>query len=62
MDYPEPDSIAHAIKSGLNVQEAAVSMLARQGGRSSIGGFSSIYYMVKVSLAIWITCWSHRRG
>ena len=62
MDYPEPDSIAHAIKAGLDVRETPVSMLARQGGQSSIGGLSSIYYMVKVSLAIWITCWSHRKG
>lgn len=62
MDYPEPDSIAHAIRSGLSVREASVSMLERQGGRSSIGGLSSVYYMIKVSLAIWITCWSHKRG
>ena len=62
MDYPEPDSIAHAIREGLSVREAPVSMLERQGGRSSISGLSSIYYMIKVSLAIWITCWSHKRG
>lgn len=62
MDYPEPDSIAHALRCGLDVRETPVSMLARQGGRSSIGGLSSVYYMVKVSLAIWIACWSHKRG
>ena len=62
MDYPEPDSIAHAITAGLSVSEAPVSMLERQGGRSSIGALSSVYYMIKVSLAIWITCWSHKRG
>lgn len=58
MDYPEPESIACALKQGLQVRECSVNMLERQGGKSSIGGFSSIYYMIKVSLAILITCCS----
>lgn len=58
MDYPEPESIASALKRGLQVRECSVNMLERQGGKSSIGGFSSIYYMIKVSLAILITCYS----
>lgn len=61
-DYPEPESISLAMKLGLDVREASVQMLERQGGTSSIGGFSSIYYMIKVSLAIWLTCWSHKKG
>lgn len=60
-DYPEPESIAHAIRVGLSVRECPVSMRERQGGVSSIGPLSSIYYMIKVSLAIWITCWSTKR-
>lgn len=55
-DYPEPESIAYAMKLGMQVKEASVNMLERQGGSSSIGGLSSIYYMIKVSLAILITC------
>lgn len=58
MDYPEPESISSALKRGLQVRECSVNMLERQGGKSSIGGFSSIYYMIKVSLAILITCCS----
>ena len=61
-DYPEPESISLAMKLGLDVREASVQMLERQGGTSSIGGFSSIYYMIKVSLAIWLTSWSHKKG
>lgn len=61
-DYPEPESIAHAMKLGLSVKEASVEMLERQGGKSSISAFNSIYYMIKVSLAIMMTCWTHRRG
>ncbi|WP_417574487.1 glycosyltransferase family 2 protein [Parolsenella catena] len=61
-DYPEPESLALAMKTGLSVREASVKMLERQGGQSSIGGFSSVYYMIKVSLAVWIVCWIHRKG
>ncbi len=59
-DYPEPESIMLAIKSGLSVDEVPVTMRERQGGKSSIGGLSSLYYMVKVSLAISIVSFSHR--
>ena len=59
-DYPEPESIAVAIKSGLSVKEVSVEMRERQGGTSSIGGLSSVYYMLKVSLAILIASVSRR--
>ena len=61
-DYPEPESLVLAMKTGLRVCEASVKMLERQGGKSSIGGFSSVYYMIKVSLAIGMVCWTHRNG
>ena len=60
VDYPEPESIAVAIKSGLSVKEISVEMRERQGGTSSIGGLSSVYYMLKVSLAILIASVSRR--
>lgn len=60
VDYPEPESIAVAIKSGLSVKEVSVEMRERQGGISSIGGLSSVYYMIKVSLAILIASVSRR--
>lgn len=60
-DYPEPESLVLAMKRGLKVREAPVKMLERQGGKSSIGGFSSVYYMIKVSLAICLVCWAHRK-
>lgn len=59
-DYPEPESIATLLKVGLTVSEVPVKMHERQGGVSSIGGLSSIYYMVKVSLAISIACLARR--
>ena len=61
-DYPEPESIAVALKSGLKVEEVPVVMRERQGGESSIGALASIYYMVKVTLAIFISYlgWDNR--
>lgn len=52
VDYPEPESIVEALHKGLIVKEASVVMRERQGGSSSIKLFSSIYYMIKVTLAI----------
>ncbi len=51
-DYPEPESIAAAARRGLKVKEVPVVMHERQGGSSSIAGFSSMYYMIKVTLAV----------
>lgn len=51
-DYPEPESIVLAQRSGLDIRDTPVIMHERTGGKSSIGGLSSLYYMVKVSLSI----------
>ncbi len=52
MDYPEPEAIVSAIMHLGRVQEVPVQMRAREGGVSSITLKKSIYYMVKVTLAI----------
>ena len=52
IDYPEPESIAESLNHGLTVSEVSVEMKERAGGTSSIKVFSSVYYMIKVSLAI----------
>lgn len=51
-DYPEPEAIISAVLNGFAVKEVAVEMRERQGGISSIRAFSSVYYMVKVSIAL----------
>lgn len=51
-DFPEPEAIFLLKKKGLQVTEVPVSMEARRAGRSSLTFFKSIYYMVKVILAI----------
>ncbi len=51
-DYPEPEAIALALRNGLRVQEAPVQMAARSHGESSIGAWQSLWYAVKVSVAL----------
>ena len=55
IDYPEPESIVSALNAGLEVAEIPVTMHERQGGSSSIGIISSVYYMIKVTVAILLT-------
>ena len=51
-DYPEPESVVAILKQGKKVIEIPVIMRERQGGTSSIKLKKSIYYMIKVTLAI----------
>lgn len=54
MDYPEPEAIVAAFMHLGKVKEIPVRMRAREGGTSSITFKKSIYYMIKVTLAILI--------
>lgn len=56
IDYPEPESIAALARRGMKISEIPVVMHERQGGVSSINALASVYYMIKVSLAILIVC------
>ena len=51
-DYPEPEALVTAGKLKGRVKEVPVIMRERAGGQSSISAVKSIYYMLKVSLAI----------
>ena len=51
-DYPEPEVAGALAKNGYAISEIAVKMRERQGGTSSIRPFKSIYYMIKVTVAI----------
>jgi len=51
-DYPEVEALISAYNKGLHFQEIPVTMMNRQGGASSIGILSALYYMVKVTLSI----------
>jgi hypothetical protein len=51
-DYPEVEALISANRKGLLFQEIPTMMRDRQGGTSSIGILSALYYMVKVTLSI----------
>lgn len=51
-DYPEPEVIVTSVLHGAKVKEIPVIMRERIAGTSSINLKKSVYYMVKVSLAI----------
>ena len=53
-DYPEPEAIMDAVMNRGRIVEIPVIMHERAGGKSSINIRRSIYYMIKVSLDIFI--------
>ena len=53
-DYPEPESAVCVLRRKKKIVEIPVIMRERTGGVSSISPGKSIYYMIKVSLAILI--------
>lgn len=53
-DYPEPETVVTVIHRGGKIEELPVIMHERAGGVSSISPRKSVYYMIKVSLAILI--------
>ena len=51
-DYPEPESVVLLSRNGFRIKEVPVIMQERRAGESSITPIRSVYYMVKVVLAI----------
>jgi glycosyltransferase involved in cell wall biosynthesis len=54
-DYPEAEANVLASRHHLRVLEAAVTMRTRETGSSSITALRSLYYMIKVSLALFVS-------
>ena len=53
-DYPEPDTNLRLLRKKYKIEEIPVEMNQRNPGKSSITPLKSIYYMLKVSLAMFI--------
>lgn len=56
VDYPEPETNAYIAKNGYKITEIPVEMKSRDTGVSSITPIKSIYYAVKVGLAVMLAC------
>jgi glycosyltransferase involved in cell wall biosynthesis len=54
-DYPEVESTLVALRSGLRLAQVQVEMRERTTGTSSITFIRSLYYIVKVTLALLVT-------
>ncbi len=61
VDYPEPETIVKLLVKGYKVCEIPVLMNERDGGSSSITTFKSLYYMIKVIMAILFSYFSNRK-
>lgn len=59
-DYPEPEAMVLLHQCGLTMKEIPVRINQRYSGESSITKIRSIYYMVKVLLAIFVDCFKKR--
>ena len=53
-DYPEPESVVHVLAQKKRVVEIPVRMNERSDGVSSISARKSVYYMIKVTIAMLI--------
>ena len=60
-DYPEPESAVNALSHGAKIIETPVEMRERTAGTSSISMKRSLYYMVKVSLAMAVARFHNRK-
>jgi len=58
-DYPEPEVVILLHQCQLKMEEVSVGMSERYSGESSITKIRSIYYMVKVLLAIFVDCFKN---
>ena len=52
MDYPEPEALALMRRQGYDFAEVPAVFRERQAGVSSIQGWGTLYYMLKVFLAL----------
>ena len=53
-DYPEVEGLVMAIRHRVRLTEVPVTMREREHGRSSISALGSVYYMVKILLALFV--------
>jgi glycosyltransferase involved in cell wall biosynthesis len=54
-DYPEAEANVLVARHNLRLLEVPVTMRTRETGRSSITALRSLYYMIKVSLALFVS-------
>ena len=62
IDYgPEPDTVAHLIRSGARVKEVQVEMRERIAGESYLNFARSMKYMIHMCFSIMFIQWCRKR-
>ncbi len=62
IDYgPEPDTLAHLMRSGARVKEIQVEMNEREAGESYLGFSRSLKYMLHMCLSIFFIQWCRKK-
>ena len=61
-DYPEVEATLVALRSGLRLAQVQVEMRERTAGTSSITFLRSLYYIVKVTLALFVATYAATRS
>ena len=51
-EYPEPITTTQLLQKKYRLKEVPVKMKARMGGKSSIGSWKNVYYMINVIISI----------
>lgn len=51
-EYPEPITTTQLLQKKYRLKEISVKMKAREGGKSSIGSWKNVYYMINVIISI----------
>ena len=58
---PEPDTICYLIRCGAKVKEIQVTMRERMGGTSYLNLSRSFWYMLSMTLSIFVIQWFRKR-
>ena len=61
-DFPEPEEMVLARKNRAKILEVPVEMRARAAGRSSIRYLTTLYYMIKVTFAVFLSTLKKKKG
>ncbi|WP_426452531.1 hypothetical protein ACP26L_10825 [Paenibacillus sp. S-38] len=61
-DYPEVEAIAYLKKHGCRISEVSTEMNERETGQSSITPVKSMYYMIKVTLSVFMSAIRFQKG
>ena len=59
---PEPDTLAYLLNCGVKIEEVQVQMHERIAGVSYLNFKSSIWYMMKMMVSIFLFQWVRKRG